>query len=127
VPETIVVHLADGRTYERRRPGSALDRQEHGLAAFQRGCRCSVCRAGRRRYDRERYALLQLLRCGAINRRVPARRAAEHLEVLRQGGWSWPAISAATGFSIPALVHVRRRPQGRCWSLLRDAVLELEP
>jgi hypothetical protein len=126
--EQVVVHRADGTVFRRAKVTNARERGEHGsLACHRAGCRCPSCRGARRRYDREHYALRQLVRTGEINRRISARATAEHLDALRARGWSWPKLAAATGFAVPTLQRIRAQPERRCWSIVEQAVLAVEP
>jgi hypothetical protein len=119
-----VVHRGD-TTYLRRARSSAVARDEHSLARYQAGCRCARCRAARRRYDREYYALRQVLSMGAVNRRVPAGRAARALEVLRARGWSVEAIARAVGCHSGTLWRILRSPTNRCWSTIEARLVAL--
>ena len=123
---TVTVRHQNGTTYVRAKPSNARERDEHNLGAYQRGCRCPTCRAARRRYDREWFATRQVLRSGAVNRRVSARRTAEQLQQLRGAGWPWAKLAAATGFSVPTLRRAAAHPERRCWSLVERAVLAIE-
>ncbi len=126
VSSTVTVHLPNGTVYERAKPSNAHERDEHGLGAYQGGCRCPTCRAARRRYDRDWYATRQALRSGVVNRRVSARRTAQHLEELRAAGWPWAKLAAESGFSVVTLGRIAAHPERRCWLIVERAVCSIE-
>lgn len=47
----------------------------HGLGGYNRGCRCEVCRQGRREYDNDRYQRLFSVRRAIAAKAVAAERA----------------------------------------------------
>lgn len=121
------VVVRNGKPFTRRARSTALERGEHGLAAFNQGCRCGRCRSAFRNYHRLRYAEAQVLARGVLNRRVRAARAAEHLAVLRASGWSVRKIAAEVGCHDQTLTRIARKPGARWWSVFDARLLGIEP
>jgi hypothetical protein len=111
--------------YLRRTVPNARDRDEHGLAAYQKGCRCSVCVQDRRRYDRTVYAARKLARTGVAHWKVPNRNASRHVARLIDAGWSIAAIARRAGVSAPTIHRIASRPSGRCWNTVADGILAI--
>lgn len=124
-----VIHRGGG-TYRRRSRSTAAERDEHGtLAGWQGGCRCGLCRGAFRKYHRLRYLERQVLRTGALNRRVPVARAQEHINVLMSdAGWSAAEIADAAGCSAGTVWRIARAPKkARCWLVVESAILAIDP
>jgi hypothetical protein len=89
--------------YRRHTPGNALERGEHNLAAFQRGCRCPQCRDARRHYDRVRRVALMYASTGQGRWKVPIGPARRHVWALRRAGLSIKTIAARAGLPVPTV------------------------
>jgi hypothetical protein len=125
VPVIEVAGDARRGPYKRSTPVNALDREEHGLAAWSHGCRCVECMNGRRLYDRARYAARSLQRSGSARWLVPSAPGARHVEQLRAAGMTVAQIARAAGCC--ELTVLRLAGADRCWSTVAHAVLGLEP
>jgi hypothetical protein len=113
-----------GKTFTRQARSRALERDEHGREGYAQGCRCTSCVTAFRRYHRVRYATARALRGQPLNRRVPAVRAAETIELLRLQGWTTAKLAANVGCSGQTIRRVGRG-EGRVWSTIERALLEL--
>ena len=120
-----VVHRY-GSTYRRRARSTAVERGEHGtVAGYQGGCRCSGCGRARNRYDRTWKAARKVLAGREVVWMVPTARVRAHVVRLRDAGWSVRQIGEASGWSEQTVRRLQR--SDRCWNLVADAVLALEP
>jgi hypothetical protein len=100
---------------------NALERGEHGPAAYAQGCRCERCKREYRRSNRERYALNHALNGQPVIYQVSTKPMARHIDELRRQGWTLADIARAAGLSAPAFRHALRH--GRTLSTTVDAVL----
>src|SRR5262245_4985662 len=91
---------------------TALERGEHGTLACHTssGCRCRLCVAARRRYDRTRWSVLQALRGASPQWKTSTARAREHVGVLRAAGWSVAEIAEGAQIGSATLWRLLREP-----------------
>lgn len=109
------------RTYERRKAPNALERGEHGTAAYAQGCRCGRCKRARHSADRYRRALIHALNDQPVTYRVSTMPMAAHVADLRARGWTLTEIAGAAGLNVEAFRRALRH--GRTLSTTLDAVL----
>ena len=120
----VTVHRG-ATTYVRRAPANALDRGEHGTAGYASGCRCSRCKRARLRYQNERNVALAVLKGREAVWKVDTGPVWAHVGQLRQAGWSVPRIARAAGVCEATVWRLGRA--GKCWNLVGDAILRLQP
>jgi hypothetical protein len=112
------------RTYVRRQKApNALERGEHGTAAFAQGCRCKRCTGARRAADRQRRALIHALNDQPVIYRVSTKPMVPHIDELRRQGWTLAQIATAAGLNVEAFRRALRH--GRTLSTTVDAVLRV--
>lgn len=120
----VTVHRGSG-TYVRRAWPNAVERGEHGTAGYASGCRCSRCVKARRRYERELLAARAVLRGRQAVFKVGTVPVWRHVVRLRAAGWSVPRIARAAGVCEASVWRLNRA--AKCWNLVADSILALEP
>ena len=121
-----VVHRADGTSYRRRARLTAAERAEHAtIAGYGAGCRCSRCVKARRRYQRQLLAARKVLAGGHAVWKVNTGPVWRHVARLRAAGWSVPRIARAAGVAEATVWRLRRCE--RCWNVVSDSILVLDP
>lgn len=119
-PDLITVHRAS-RTYQRRRVATALDRGEHGTAAYAQGCRCGRCKRARRLADRQRRAANNAINGRPVIYRTTTTAMEAHVAELRRQGWTLAQIATTAGINVEAFRRALRH--GRTMSTTVRAVL----
>jgi hypothetical protein len=119
-PDLITVRRAS-RTYQRRRVPTALDRGEHGTAAYAQGCRCRWCKRARRLADRHRRAGNNAINGRPVIYRTTTTAMDVHVAELRRQGWTLARIAIAAGLNVEAFRRALRH--GRTLNTTVRAVL----
>ena len=113
-------------TYQRRAWPNALERGEHGTAGYASGCRCRRCKAARLRSNQnERNVALAVLKGREAVWKVDTGPAWRHVIRLREACWPVHRIASEAGVCEATVWRLGRA--GKCWNLVADAVLRLEP
>lgn len=115
-----------GTVYLRRARSTAAERGEHGtVAAYNGGCRCARCVRARRGRWRELQVARKVMRGREPVFKVSTARVWSHVGRLREAGWSVAGIARAAGVCEASVWRLGRA--AKCWNLVADAVLALQP
>jgi hypothetical protein len=107
-PARVTVHHRDGRVTDRAKMANAVERNEHGTAAYALGCRCQRCRAAARLSERTRRAETVVLAGRPPLYWCSTRPMAAHIAALRADGWTLRAIAEAAGLNTEAFRRALR-------------------
>jgi hypothetical protein len=120
MPSLVSVDRPGYVAFQRVKPPNALERDQHGTAAYALGCRCRQCRTVRNRADRNRRHLNRALNGQPVIYRCSTRPIEQHVEDLRRNGWTLRAIAEAAGMNVEAFRRALRK--GTTWSTTIAAV-----
>lgn len=118
-----------GTTFMRKRPagGTALERGEHGTAAWYQGCRCPICMSAYRAKVNAAYRRTLIDRAALYGpspkRFVSVKPVRARIAELRAAGWTLRAIAKAAGVHEESVRAIATGEGRRCRAYMAEAIL----